>query len=680
MLSFTQLNLHKATHATVLFGQELQGKTQSINLLTEPHTTMGKITGMPAGTKIIADKSIQANQLGPRAGIIASRDLTITAMEGWCNRDCAVAITKIHGKQTIVASIYLDITQPVIPDWLEDLISMVDRKKLPVILSMDSNAHSSLFGPDNNARGDQLEDFILEHGLEVHNRGNIPTFETRRGNVNIATYIDITLSRDLHFDLDNWRVDRTYNASDHNTIRFESRRDPPTPIAVRPWSKAHWPTFTDYLQQADFKLPTSMSMKKLDKCTDHLYKLLDGALNKACPTITVNQGIRGNHWATDYHKDQKEKVSRLYDDAKRLKTDAAWKMYKEADKNFKKICRRDRNKAWREYKESLQTEKDMASLTKLAQRQERHEINVLANQDGTNTEPGKETIELLTKTHFPAATDRQRVTYNNRRNCTKAELDDKYKDWINPELVTRSLAGFEKKKSPGPDGIKPLIFEYLPPKFIDALTLLYKAAIHLGYTPKAWKRTKVIFISKAGKDSYEKPKSFRPISLSNYFLKGLERLVGWKMDQALVHYPIHHKQHGFLSGKSTESAISNTTDYIEKFIMKKQHCVGVFLDISSAFDTIKASHVRRALLDHGGDPEMVQWYFNYITHRDIEIEMHGEKVAFSTGVGFPQGGVCSAKFWLIAFDFAIKIINTYNIEGNGYADDCSALYLSLIHI
>ena len=39
-----------------------------------------------------------------------------------------------------------------------------------------------------------------------------------------------------------------------------------------------------------------------------------------------------------------------------------------------------------------------------------------------------------------------------------------------------------------------------------------------------------------------------------------------------------------------------------------------------------------------------------------------------------RGGVCSAKFWLIAFDFAIKIINTYNIEGNGYADDCSALY------
>ena len=42
-------------------------------------------------------------------------------------------------------------------------------------------------------------------------------------------------------------------------------------------------------------------------------------------------------------------------------------------------------------------------------------------------------------------------------------------------------------------------------------------------------------------------------------------------------------------------------------------------------------------------------------------------------MGFPQGGVCSAKFWLVAFNNAIKIINSGNIEGNGYADDCSAV-------
>ena len=191
------------------------------------------------------------------------------------------------------------------------------------------------------------------------------------------------------------------------------------------------------------------------------------------------------------------------------------------------------------------------------------------------------------------------------------------------------------------------------------LELIYKTAVYLAYTPKMWRKTKVIFIPKPGKESYNVPQSFRPISLSNYLLKGLERLVGWRMDRTIQKYPIHNKQHGFLSGKSTEIAISNTVNYIEKHIMNQQHCVGVFLDISAAFDSIKPNHVRQALLKHGDDPEMVQWYFNYILHRDIEIEMHGEK--FSTGLGFPQGGVCSDKSWLIAFDYAIQIINIYDI-------------------
>ena len=60
-------------------------------------------------------------------------------------------------------------------------------------------------------------------------------------------------------------------------------------------------------------------------------------------------------------------------------------------------------------------------------------------------------------------------------------------------------------------------------------------------------------------------------------------------------------------------------------------------------------------------------------HRYLEVELHGEKTQLTTGTGFPQGGVCSARFWLIAFNEAIQIINSNGITGNGYADDCSAL-------
>ena len=70
---------------------------------------------------------------------------------------------------------------------------------------------------------------------------------------------------------------------------------------------------------------------------------------------------------------------------------------------------------------------------------------------------------------------------------------------------------------------------------------------------------------------------------------------------------------------------------------------------------------------------MVEWYYSYLGRRYLEVELHGETVHLMTGTGFPQRGVCSAKFWLIACDEAIRIINSEGIIGNGYADDCSAL-------
>ena len=89
--------------------------------------------------------------------------------------------------------------------------------------------------------------------------------------------------------------------------------------------------------------------------------------------------------------------------------------------------------------------------------------------------------------------------------------------------------------------------------------MIYKASIALHFTPTKWKSSKVVYIPMVGKDDYALAKSYRPISLMNYLLKGLERLSVWVADN-----PMHIKQHGFQKGKSTETAISNTIHKIEK--------------------------------------------------------------------------------------------------------------------
>ena len=52
--------------------------------------------------------------------------------------------------------------------------------------------------------------------------------------------------------------------------------------------------------------------------------------------------------------------------------------------------------------------------------------------------------------------------------------------------------------------------------------------------------------------------------------------------------------------------------------------------------------------------------------------INGITQAITTTTGFPQGGVCSAKFWIIAFNQAIEMLNQRGVYGIGFADDCAA--------
>ena len=70
---------------------------------------------------------------------------------------------------------------------------------------------------------------------------------------------------------------------------------------------------------------------------------------------------------------------------------------------------------------------------------------------------------------------------------------------------------------------------------------------------------------------------------------------------------------------------------------------------------------------------MVDWYYSYITHRNMYVDINGHQISCTTSLGFPQGGVCSAKFWIIAFNAAISILNEHGVLGLGFADDCVAL-------
>ena len=127
--------------------------------------------------------------------------------------------------------------------------------------------------------------------------------------------------------------------------------------------------------------------------------------------------------------------------------------------------------------ESTKDVNKMAKLNRIIQGGERNSVNVFDKDDGSCTEPGKETLSHLINTHFPTSTDMVHIKYNSTGSHPLLDtVCNNYDDWINLPLLNEALDGFEDKKSPGPDGLKPIIFKHLTDKlkeYLITICLLY---------------------------------------------------------------------------------------------------------------------------------------------------------------------------------------------------------------
>jgi hypothetical protein len=191
MVRVIQINENKAFLAAVHLSKQFEECPNTFALLTEPYLLFNKPAALPARTNVISSKD------KPRAAIVTSRSLILTQIHSLTSRDCAVALATF------------------------------DDKNLPLLIGADSNAHSTLFGStENNRRGDEFEELIMEQLLKVENLGNSPTFVAPRGRTWAESHIDVTLTKNLKDNILDWRVDPSFNGSDHKTIYFQLCTNP----------------------------------------------------------------------------------------------------------------------------------------------------------------------------------------------------------------------------------------------------------------------------------------------------------------------------------------------------------------------------------------------------------------------------------------------------------------------
>ena len=228
------------------------------------------------------------------------------------------------------------------------------------------------------------------------------------------------------------------------------------------------------------------------------------------------------------------------------------------------------------------TRKDFDKLDNQAKKDNPKEIAFIKDINGVIPNSPEQALKNLCDIHFPTAIETNRDVidsahdrYNNKY------IPRKKHDWINPERIKLAIEKFQNGKAPGTDNIPPDLLKDLGPIMTEEIRILFNDCITAEYTPTIWRQSKVIFIPKSGKADYTIAKAYRPISLTPFLFKTLERLCFWHAHEtALKDLPIHERQYAYKQGQGTETAISRALDEIEKGMLRRQFAVGTFCDIA----------------------------------------------------------------------------------------------------
>jgi len=89
---------------------------------------------------------------------------------------------------------------------------------------------------------------------------------------------------------------------------------------------------------------------------------------------------------------------------------------------------------------------------------------------------------------------------------------------------------------------------------LGPLTRVLRASIALRCIPRAWSGVKIVFIPKPGRNGHILAKDFRPISLTSFILKTLERLVDrFLKNGPLLSRALAPSQYAYREGRSTDT-------------------------------------------------------------------------------------------------------------------------------
>ena len=663
---------------------------QKIDILCLSETKVKDLPHESFPNMISVSKPNKENPLQRGVLLMANRNIPLTRYPELepPTADMIVCIAKVGGIRYFLCSVY---SPPNDKGKLQEVLNATNAiiDQMPILkvkgLMMfgDLNARHTTWGDHtHNSAGSVLSEFTRAKGLNVIYKHKGPTFLCENGSSHIDLFIG---SEGLESSVRNQYTDDTVElftgAPRRGHVPVITKFGKHTPDCgskmYYKWKEADWNSFSLALEMA-----CEQYMPKFTTSEDpaEIWCTLKAILAQ-CRSAFVPSGISSLH-SKPYWSDTLSDLSRRLRAARRKFKyrstyengdilECAKTQFQEALTSAKrsyiecqshKLNTRNSNTFWRNFKHVFYKRED-------------NSIGDLVDPSGQVMSDDHSRAHYLFSSMFggqhqdtelpqPSPPKHNSVDY-------EAHLDQLNKP-ISIEEITDSLKRLQTSgKSPDFDGVHPLMLKQGTNFFIIALHCLFNQVMRTHTWP--WGESNlVVFLKKLGKKDYTSASSYRPITISSYVGKTLERVLEQRLRLFVESWKvIPDSQYGFRQNRSTLMYALRLLTEATHHVKNKQPTAALFLDLQKAFDTVWHDGIIHRLLCLGIKGSFIMVVQSFLKNRKLTLKINNflhNPVRCEKGL--PQGSVLSPLLFILYIKDMLL-----NIKGTclQYADDCTVL-------
>ncbi|KAK0142660.1 RNA-directed DNA polymerase from mobile element jockey [Merluccius polli] len=301
----------------------------------------------------------------------------------------------------------------------------------------------------------------------------------------------------------------------------------------------------------------------------------------------------------------------------------------------------------------------------------KHEYKLKVEEHFVNSDPRRmwQGIQAITdykpSNSSPSVMD---MPFLQELNNFYARFDKENKDTATKTELSDALSKINARKAAGPDGIPGRVLRACAEQLAGVLTDIFNLSLAQAAVPACFKTTSIVPVPKHSSPSCLN--DYRPVALTPIVMKCFERLVLAHLKKCLPTSLDPH-QFAYQNNRSTDDARCTVLSHLDN---KNTYARLLFVDFSSAFNTVIPSKLITKLGDLGISTPLCNWILDFLTNRPQHVRSgHDRSTTLILNTGAPQGCVLSPFLYsLFTHDCKPKYGSNSIIK---FADDTTVIGL-----